>query len=68
MEERDPLRHARWRKATGSGDGGCVEVGSFASVIGGRDTKDREGPVLAFSLPAWQTFIEGIKSGDLDGA
>jgi len=54
-----------WRKASySSGNGGdCVEVGAARRTIAVRDTKDREGPALAFSPHEWRTFIEEIKTG-----
>ncbi|WP_051571084.1 DUF397 domain-containing protein [Cryptosporangium arvum] len=58
----------RWRKSARSGtNGNCVEVGAAATAIGVRDTKDRgHGPVLAFSHPTWQAFLEGCKAGEFD--
>ena len=49
----------RWRKSSYSGNGGdCVEVaahdhGNEAGRVLVRDTKDRTGPVLRFSVAAW---------------
>ena len=59
---------ARWRKSTRSGtNGNCVAVGAAAAVIGLRDTKARgSGPVLAFSRPSWQAFLDGCKAGEFD--
>lgn len=49
-----------------SNGGGCVEVARPpVAVVAVRDSKDPEGPVLAFSPAAWQTFTSGLKSGDL---
>lgn len=47
---REQLRSVTFRKASGSGDVGCVEVGIASSVVGVRDSKacGRE-PVLAFT-------------------
>jgi hypothetical protein len=45
----------RWRKATRSGSNAdCVEVADGVMV---RDSKDPDGPVLAFSPAAWQAFL-----------
>jgi hypothetical protein len=30
------------------------------------DSKDPDGPVLAYSQAEWRTFAEGIKQGDFD--
>jgi hypothetical protein len=56
-----------WRKSSYSGGngGGCVEVGVPTAVdrVLVRDTKDRQGPVLAFSPLAWRQFAERVKAG-----
>jgi hypothetical protein len=56
-----------WRKSSYSGGNGgnCVEVGAPAGVdrVLVRDTKDRQGPVLAFSPLAWRQFAERVKAG-----
>jgi Domain of unknown function (DUF397) len=53
----------RWRKSSYSGGqgGNCVEVGASAPIVAVRDTKDREGPSLAFSAEAWRTFACSLK-------
>ena len=53
-----------WRVATYTGgQGNCVEVGSSATAVAVRDTKDREGgPVLRFPPAVWQVFTEHLKS------
>jgi hypothetical protein len=51
----------RWRTSTRSGDtgGNCVEVAdNLPYVVLVRDSKDRSGPVLAFPLDAWRSFID----------
>jgi Domain of unknown function (DUF397) len=30
-----------------------------------RDSKHREGAVLIFALQEWQSFVSGVKAGDL---
>jgi Domain of unknown function (DUF397) len=54
-----------WRKSTYSdANGGCVEVAAAEPVVGVRDTKRHgAGPVLEFSLTAWQGFITTVKTG-----
>ena len=54
-----------WRTSsyTGNGGGNCVEVGDAARMIVVRDTKDRSGPVLRFSLVAWHRFADQVKTG-----
>lgn len=52
-----------WRKASysASNGGGCVEVGGAPSAVLIRDTQDRTGPVLKFSLGAWRRFADQVK-------
>ena len=56
---------ATWRTSsyTGSGGGNCVEIGNQAQHgrILVRDTKDRQGPVLAFNPQSWRNFTTAIK-------
>jgi hypothetical protein len=52
-----------WRKASysaGNG-GGCVEVGNSTRRVLVRDTQDRTGPVLKFSLDTWRRFADQVK-------
>jgi hypothetical protein len=51
-----------WRKSSYSGDNGgaCVEVATANAVLV-RDTTDRRGPIMAFTLDAWQTFLATIE-------
>jgi hypothetical protein len=53
----------KWRKASCSSNGGanCVEVGEARRGVLVRDTKDRQGPTLAFSPAAWRRFAEQVK-------
>ena len=63
------LSRAEWRKASYSGTNGgnCVEVaGNLPAVVAVRDSKDPQGPALAFTPAAWETFTRRIKAGDLD--
>ncbi|TYB49069.1 DUF397 domain-containing protein [Actinomadura chibensis] len=57
-----------WRKSSYSdhSGGNCVEVADLARVIGVRDSKDPDGPRLAFSPSAWSAFTAEIKSGAHD--
>ncbi len=57
-----------WRKSSysTSNGGGCVEVARHVpAMVAVRDSKDPDGPVLAFSGAEWQAFTAQIKSGDL---
>jgi hypothetical protein len=56
----------RWRKSSHSGGNGgeCIEVGaqSEAGRVLIRDTKDRQGPMLAFGRQAWEAFAATVKA------
>jgi hypothetical protein len=56
-----------WRTSTRSGrDGQCVEVRRVDSTIEVRDSRDRSGPVLAFTLDEWAAFTGGAQDGEFD--
>lgn len=59
------LTGARWRSSSYSGDNGgnCMEVAAAAPAIAVRDSKDPDGPVIAFAARAWAAFIEQVKAG-----
>ncbi|MEE6260312.1 DUF397 domain-containing protein [Plantactinospora sonchi] len=54
---------AVWRKSSrSSNQGACVEVATnLSGVVGVRDSKDRQGPVLAVELSSWTAFVEFVK-------
>jgi Domain of unknown function (DUF397) len=58
------MNDATWRKSTFSGGngGGCVEAGSTPGAVLVRDTKDRDGAVLAFTPQAWLEFAARIRN------
>lgn len=52
----------KWRKSSYSGEEtNCVEVGSAPELVGVRDTKDRDGAVLAFAHDQWMIFVASIQ-------
>ncbi|MGW3233368.1 helix-turn-helix domain-containing protein [Kitasatospora sp. NPDC001095] len=59
-----------WLKSSySSGGGNCIEVApGVPGVLPVRDSKDPDGPQLAFGLDAWQSFITGVKSGEFGAA
>ena len=56
---------ARWHTSRRSGaQGDCVECAVVDDVVGMRDSKDRDGPVLVFSRVSWAAFVESVKRGE----
>ncbi|MFE7559492.1 DUF397 domain-containing protein [Kitasatospora sp. NPDC057500] len=53
-----------WFKSSYSGGegGDCVEVAEAAGLVLVRDSKDKSGPQLAFSLAAWRSFVDFAQS------
>ncbi|MFC6017954.1 DUF397 domain-containing protein [Plantactinospora solaniradicis] len=54
------LTGARWRKSSRSNSSGgdCVEVAdNGAGIVGVRDSKDPNGPALAFGATSWRAFV-----------
>jgi Domain of unknown function (DUF397) len=63
------LVQAEWRKSSYSnGNGGaCVEVArNLPGAVAVRDSKDPEGPNLAFAPDQWQVFTAHVKAGHFD--
>ena len=58
----DP-RSAPWRKSTRSSLNNCVEVAFLDRHVAVRDSKDRQGPVLTFTVAEWRAFLDGIRKG-----
>ncbi|KAA5825827.1 DUF397 domain-containing protein [Saccharopolyspora hirsuta] len=59
-----PADHIEWRKSSYSqGNGGvCVEVAVQPTVVGVRDSKDPDGPVLVFSPGVFAQFLGSLQS------
>ena len=65
------LAAARFRKSTRSNSSSsCVEVAKNLAATDGvvlvRDTKNRDGGVLAFSPDEWTAFSGGVRDGEFD--
>ena len=59
------LNDAVWRKSSrSSGNGNCVEVATLDEVIAVRDSKDPDGPRLAFGPAQWRTFAAQVKAAN----
>jgi hypothetical protein len=59
---------ATWVKSSLSyANGNCVEVSDQpGGVIGVRNSREREGPVLRFTPDEWQAFLGGVRNGEFD--
>ena len=55
---------AAWRKSRYSnGQAECVEVtGNLPGIVAVRDSKDPDGPVLAFRREQWRAFAATVKT------
>jgi len=53
-----------WRKSSYSGDNGgaCIEVGTTGPAVAVRDSKDQDGPRLAFPADTWKAFANQLKT------
>jgi hypothetical protein len=60
---------AEWIKSSHSDGSGnnCVEVAEVAFGVAVRDSKDPDGPFLAFSPDAWRAFSAAVSQGALTG-
>ncbi|GGZ09569.1 DUF397 domain-containing protein [Streptomyces nitrosporeus] len=59
----------RWFTSSYSGNGGqCIEVAANLITSHGlvpvRDSKNPNGPVMEVPVPAFVSFVEGVKAGD----
>jgi uncharacterized protein DUF397 len=50
---------AEWRKSSysGGGNGDCVEVAMTSEAVAVRDSKNTDGPTLAFPTETWRDFL-----------
>lgn len=56
------LSNANWRTSIRSGANECVEVAdNLPGVVGLRDSKDPQGPVLLLPRAAFTAFVEFAK-------
>jgi hypothetical protein len=55
------FRTARWRKSSRSTDqANCVEVAIASRAVGVRDSKNADGPLLAFPGQEWAAFLRTV--------
>jgi hypothetical protein len=56
---------ANWRRSKACvGEAHCVEVADFGDIVGLRNSQSPT-VTLAFGKPAWQTFIDAVKNGEI---
>lgn len=55
-----------WKKSTFSEQGDCVEVAQDSEGVRVRDSKDPDGPQLAFSPSEWRAFLRGVQAGQFE--
>ncbi|MFE2215941.1 DUF397 domain-containing protein [Streptomyces canus] len=61
------MQPIHWRKSTYSGDGSnCVEIAMTPTTIHIRDSKNTEGPFLAFPSFTWASFVSHTASAGSD--
>jgi len=63
------LSRAVWQKSSRSGGNGgqCVEVAlGLPGIVAVRDSKDPDGPKLAFAQGQWRRFVRQAKTGAYD--
>ncbi|WP_406729299.1 DUF397 domain-containing protein [Streptomyces sp. GD-15H] len=62
MNTEQPARLDWFKSSYSSGEGGaCVEVAPDATAIHVRDSKEHDGPRLAFARSAWSGFVAGLE-------
>jgi Domain of unknown function (DUF397) len=57
------LTRVEWRTAEVGGD---IEVGFVDDLIGMRNAKEPDSPVLIFTPSEWEAFLAGAKDGEFD--
>jgi hypothetical protein len=62
----DAPEFGNWRRSSRCGSNGCVEVATANGVIGVRDSKKADSPVLTFDAQEWRAFVDGVKNAEFD--
>jgi Domain of unknown function (DUF397) len=65
------MTNLEWRKSSHSGTEGaeCVEVAALAGrMVGMRDSKNPDGPVLSLTPGEWSAFLRDVRSSAFGSA
>jgi hypothetical protein len=54
----------QWRHSSYCGTNACVEIAHFAGKVLIRDSKTPESAPIAFDLPEWTAFLQGVRAGE----
>jgi Domain of unknown function (DUF397) len=57
---------AGWYKSSLCETDGCVEIAFIDGDVAMRNSNDRRGHALRFSLAEWQAFLGGIRNQEFD--
>ncbi|GAU64991.1 hypothetical protein SSP35_01_03280 [Streptomyces sp. NBRC 110611] len=60
-----------WVKSSYSGNNGgnCIEIApGIPALVPVRDSKNADGPVLAFPAADWSSFVAAVKGGEFQAA
>ncbi len=60
MPTRRSTEVGQWRRSTRCSAADCVEVAITPDAVLVRDSKDRDGPVLALDREAWRSFLQSL--------
>lgn len=55
-----------WTRSTYCGSSACVEVANDTDCVYVRDSKDPDGPALAFTHDEWAAFLAGVRNDEFD--
>lgn len=55
-----------WRVARQCNGGACIRIAPSGDMVLIGDSKDPDGPVLAYSRSDMRGFLDGIRRGDFD--
>jgi Domain of unknown function (DUF397) len=60
------LGELSWRVAQRCNSGDCIRIAPSGDMVLIGDSKDPDGPVLAYSRSDMRGFLDGIRRGDFD--